>query len=289
MGALCIFLDHVTRDYFPSAQLGAKAATMTLGQAMGVLQQMNRANVGSLTRCCKTLREKGVTYATTYLALRLRFMATSPAVINHFKLTLSPVDLPLSIVRFLVEGRNAMGRTNLMRAAQDPSRVEQLISWGADVNAQNVVGHRALGITRNVVVARHLIAAKADVNALVCGAPLLAFAAATNRQSMMRCLIDAKAHINAVGGEHCWPALAFAADFGHVGAVQLLLEAKADQHSKDTGLREATASGQIEIVRMLLEARANPNANNGKLSAWTIAIRTGKTNIVALFKQGTPQ
>jgi ankyrin repeat protein len=112
--------------------------------------------------------------------------------------------------------------------------------------------------TEHAESARMLLEGQYDV-----GFTPLTMAAFNGHVEALHVLLEAKADVNTPDMNGATP-LCLAAQNGHMDATKLLLQAKADVNKADetnsTALLKATQNGFIEVCRMLLEARADVNA-----------------------------
>ena len=111
------------------------------------------------------------------------------------------------------------------------SRVAELISSGADVNAKDKGGWTALiwlAFRGHTGIVKLLIDKGAEVNAKTnYGETALIMAAFRGHTETMKLLIDKGADVNAKFGEDGWTALMLATKYGYSDIIQLLKQAGA--------------------------------------------------------------
>ena len=138
-------------------------------------------------------------------------------------------------------------------AADDTAEVEQLIRYGADVNAKQKNGWTALMV-----------------------------AAGRGRTESLKVLIDAGADVN-VEKNNGQTALMVAADKGSTETIKPLIDAGADANAKYnsglTAMMLAVGGGHTETLKALIEVGADVNAKSDRLgrTALMFAARTGQT------------
>jgi len=81
-----------------------------------------------------------------------------------------------------------------------------------------------------------------------------------------------------------------AAQYGHIGIVELLLNVGADINAKDeygwSTLMSAADNGHKDVIELLVKAGADVNAKtNGGWSALMLAVDNGRKDIVELLKR----
>jgi ankyrin repeat protein len=146
--------------------------------------------------------------------------------------------------------------------------VDVLIKAGANINSRNNVGWTPLHAAYGAKSAELLIAAGADVNALTYerDTPLFLFAASGDTESM-QLLYDSGAELRLHettddGTDECLAhsAEVVAAEFGHLGALKLLIQWGVDPFEGDnckpikcTPLSKALAAGSNEVIEFLLQ------------------------------------
>jgi ankyrin repeat protein len=119
----------------------------------------------------------------------------------------------------------------------------------------------------------------------------LMIAASDNNLEVVQILVEGGADINFKNKEVGKTALMYASSHGHydvakflVSQKRLLIDAK-DKEGK-TALMYAAQRGRRDVVTLLVESKANVNARtNTDDSALSIALKTGKTEIIALLKK----
>jgi ankyrin repeat protein len=142
----------------------------------------------------------------------------------------------------------------------DLDRVKAEIDSGKDVNSKDIAGQTALMYASEqgrLEVVKYLVENGADVNAQSGGhgrGTALIYASAANRITVMEYLLEHDAGINATTAFN-ETALFWATAKGHVKAVNLLLNKKADTKIKNkkgkTALDLAKDLNREEIERML--------------------------------------
>ena len=168
----------------------------------------------------------------------------------------------LSLVSHASDIANAM-------QAGDFSRVQQMISEGADVNEPQVDGAIALHWAsqwNDVESARQLINVGSDVNkSNRTGATPLQLAAINGSPEMLSVLLEAGADPNGVVSVTNDTPLMLAAKTGIADAVEILIEHGAEVNAMETWGRTtplmwASAEGHNEVVALLLENGAEVDA-----------------------------
>lgn len=168
----------------------------------------------------------------------------------------------LSLVSHASDIANAM-------QAGDFSRVQQMISEGADVNEPQVDGAIALHWAsqwNDVESARQLINVGSDVNkSNRTGATPLQLAAINGSPEMLSVLLEAGADPNGVVSVTNDTPLMLAAKTGIADAVEILIENGAEVNAMETWGRTtplmwASAEGHNEVVALLLENGAEVDA-----------------------------
>jgi ankyrin repeat protein len=155
------------------------------------------------------------------------------------------------------------GATALMNAAQGGhlSTVELLLASSADVSKSSVTGATALMAAAqgdHVTVVERLLEARASVDAAAKGeggvTALILASGFGQTEVVVKVLAASGADVNAVA-DHARTALMWAASKGRAGAVEALLELKADPGRRDedgkTTAEHAREAGHGEIVEML--------------------------------------
>jgi hypothetical protein len=143
----------------------------------------------------------------------------------------------------------------------DPTTVQALLTYGADVNAHDGQGWTAL-----------------------------IYAAENGDITTVQTLLTRKAQVNAKSEGSGWTALMSAASGGHLLVVQALLANGAEANARDkedrTALLMAVQQGNAEIVQALLDGGADVNMKNkmGK-TPLAIAEAEGFSKIAQLLKQ----
>jgi len=158
----------------------------------------------------------------------------------------------------------------------DSRKVKELIAKGADVNAENDKGMRALPMAAkkgNIEIVEALIAAGADVNyqflRLTSGKgpaiyTVILYAVGEGHTEVVKALLAAGANANAGHLEDGKSVLTMAAMNGNADIVAAMLKAGADANTKDgssfSALMAAADRGHLEIAKLLLAAGADVNA-----------------------------
>ncbi|WP_018872263.1 ankyrin repeat domain-containing protein [Thioalkalivibrio sp. ALJ16] len=222
-----------------------------------------------------------------------------PNIANRYgwtPLLAATVQGDMDVVRWLVEAGadqsavNANGWTLLHAAAYNrdrdsqQARLRMALEQDVDVNRQTEDGWTAL----------HIVALQGDADAMALllgagasldqrkndGATALYLAARNPDQDpgarKVRQLLDAGANPNIARSDDAWTPLFAAARYGHVEAVERLLDAGAEVDWRNsqgwTALYAATRKPELDPgarkVRLLLDAGANPNIAGGD-NAWT--------------------
>ena len=158
--------------------------------------------------------------------------------------------------------------------------IHLLLEYGAAVDAKDAPGQTALtwaAHEKQFAVVEALRAAGASIGILEAG--MLG-----DTETILR-LIDQGVDVN-TARPHGDTALVWAADRGHVEAIQTLIAHSANLEASDefgTALYRAAARDYVEIVRILLEAGANPNSETVSGPILVIAAWDGHTEIVRLL------
>lgn len=114
-------------------------------------------------------------------------------------------------------------------------------------------------------------------------------AASTEGANIVAMLISTGMDVNLRGGNplhHGSTALSQAAFNGRVGAVRVLLEAGADNDSKNAALHTASNWGHSEVVRILLRAGVDPNQGWRMASPLREAVTKGQPKILKILLDG---
>ena len=186
------------------------------------------------------------------------------------------------------------GTTALHRAAEreDVGLVQQLISAGANVKAQNRYGVAPLSVaaaTGNAAIVTALLDAGADPNTAAAeGETALMAAARTGRVNAIKALVARGADVNAHETWRNQTALMWAAVEGHGAAISELVRAGANVKARSIGeftaLLFAVRGGHVEAVRTLLAAGADVNdAAPDGTRALTAAIVNANYEVAALL------
>lgn len=174
---------------------------------------------------------------------------------------------------------------------QRPEVVRALLDLGADPNLADGTGRFAVeeGLHHQAIL-RTLLRAGADPNV---GDPPLIYLAAKHTR-LLAPLLEHGADPNRCTrrGE---TALTFAADWGHLDALEILLAAGADPNQVDpesgnTALLYAVSEGREEAVRLLLDAGADPLAGsaNGEAKVMERTLAYGWVEIATLLLERFP-
>ena len=153
------------------------------------------------------------------------------------------------------------GWTPLMSAATQGNRelVELLLEAGADVATKSVHGATALGVAecRTSEIVNALVAAGGDIKKTS-----LNNIARRGNIALLTTVLEAGVSVDPPGKRKT-SALITAAENGHLGMVELLVEgygAKVNYaYSHQTPLSSASHRGHVEVVRFLLGAGARPD------------------------------
>ena len=173
--------------------------------------------------------------------------------------------------------------------------VESLLADGADVNAIDNKGRKALGWAAykgHTEIVKLLLENGADVNAETNeGTTALMLAAEKSHLEIAKLLLARNADINAKTIDNGQTALmTAAAESGHAAVIEFLLENGADVNAKNnkgaTALLVATCTGDIEAVNILLKKGADVDAStdNG-ITALLVARKNGHADIEQLLEK----
>jgi len=151
------------------------------------------------------------------------------------------------------------------------TKVKQLLTQGANVNARNDKGETALiraSESGHPKVVNLLIKNRADVNARNDrGETALIRASIWNRYAVVQLLLSAGANINLTDNDGN-TALIEASGNGHFEIVKLLLKnganIKLKNLSGNTALMQASILGFIDVVKLLIQNGANINIKNNE-------------------------
>lgn len=140
----------------------------------------------------------------------------------------------------------------------------------------------------NVPLTKRLIAAGADTNSVCRGLTPLLKAAEKGHTGVVELLIDAKANVNKQG-KHGYTPLMWAAYSGYCQILQMLLDARAHLDIQDnegnTALIWAVYNKHCNTTKMLIEAGANAHLASKKYgTALELAQKNGDTRIIDLLQ-----
>ncbi|KAJ7589364.1 Pfs, NACHT and ankyrin domain protein, partial [Mycena floridula] len=115
----------------------------------------------------------------------------------------------------------------------------------------------------------------------------LSYAAEWGHIDIVKLLLEENADPN-ICDKGQWTPLSYAVKEGHIDIVKLLLEKNADPNICDKGqwtpLSYAVKEGHIDIVKLLLEKNADPNiCNKGQWTPLSYAVKEGHIDIVQLL------
>jgi uncharacterized protein len=177
--------------------------------------------------------------------------------------------------------------------------VSQLINQGYDVNAANQFFLTPLHMAAangNAEITRILLEHGAKVDGVVLSAycpltPLMQCCYQSGNSEVVRLLVNSRANINAVNPTNKFTALIYAAAYGHLEAVKILLNAGADISAKDNKGKTAADYAQeykrTEVLALLRKFGAPVSyTNNPKLDLLMAAVGTDREKIVSLLEQG---
>jgi ankyrin repeat protein len=193
-----------------------------------------------------------------------------------------------------INGEDNKGNTALIWAADkgQADAVKVLIKSGARVNAINNNGETVLMCAvygKNINVINALIEAGADVNAgegSKHGTTLI-YAASYGRLDAVKVLIKAGVRVNATNFDGD-TALIQAAGQDNPEMIKVLIKAGADVNARAnngiTALMRATYNGKPDVVKALIDEKADVNAtNNNSSTALISAANGGYTDVVNLL------
>ncbi len=171
---------------------------------------------------------------------------------------------------------------------------EALVQWKADLNSRNSKAngeqtplHRAAmqGLPAMVTF---LISKGAEIEAAdASGNRALMLAAREGRTDVVVALLKAGAQVNATNASGA-TALAFAAGNGNLESIKTLLAANADPNGGKSGPALFNAINNPTVMESLLAAGANPNVTNisGQLLLLSVIQQGDERNVELLIKRG---
>jgi ankyrin repeat protein len=167
--------------------------------------------------------------------------------------------------------------------------VQLLIECKADVDANDGAPLQSATQEDDVACAKRLLEANASVNVAddYKGQTALHFAAGWGNVAIVQMLVDANACVNAPDFRGK-TALMYASDEGHVAAVEVLLEAKASvravNYNGETALFYPAESNHASVVSALIGAKADVRtANNDGSTPLHVAAQNDAQDVVPLL------
>ncbi|CAN9387812.1 unnamed protein product [Alternaria alternata] len=153
--------------------------------------------------------------------------------------------------------------------------------------SKDVVGN-AIDFGHDRVVARAIASGKFQIDSQNSSAKsILQWASGTGFETLVKLLLDGDSTLVDSTGAGFFNPLHIAAREGHLGVIEVLLEAGADinaMQSDDTALIRATSRGHKETVALLLDKGAEVNALNGyKSNAIQVASSNGNKEILEVL------
>lgn len=192
-----------------------------------------------------------------------------------------------------VNAANNDGETALMIAAEKgfSSIVEHLINSGAKVNTRDKNQTTALMVSSNDEIAKLMINAGANVNARDdLGATALILLAGGGYESVVQCLIDAGADINAKIPSSGITALMNAVGNEHDGTAKILIKFGADvnaiSNDDGTALAVSVVKDNLEITRALIRAGADVNFGRNGNDILGLAAEHASLNVIESVLDG---
>ncbi|MBU1043580.1 MAG: ankyrin repeat domain-containing protein [Candidatus Omnitrophica bacterium] len=181
----------------------------------------------------------------------------------------------------------------------NPALVRQLINQGQDVNATNqffLTPLHMAAINGNEEITRMLLEQGAMVDGKIHSAycpltPLMQCCYQSGNPGVVRLLVNYRANVNAINPSNQFTPLIYAAAYGHLEAVKILLEANADINARDNKGKTATDYAQqykrTEVLALLRKFGATV-AYTGipKQDLLMAAVSGDREKILSLLEQG---
>jgi ankyrin repeat protein len=200
--------------------------------------------------------------------------------------------------------RNGAGATALLWAVDDPEKVRLLLERGADANTRSEDGVSPLLLAASRFGSGNVVRLLLDHGAKLEGQPVLARAAATGDEAMMRMLIGRGADkkplpqdlalrsgcapcfdllIPSASREDLTRTLATSARYGDSRAIKMLLDRGADANGNALRLAAASDNIPLEGIQALLDRGARDETALG------LAKRLGNTPVVEALRSIGPE